>query len=74
MKRVVKEQQSKINNHTAFYRIRLEELDNELKELKETRTEMAHKFDKYLDDVERVIERQEKDAPYIKSRKCLNDK
>ena len=60
MKRVVKEQQSKINNHSAFYRIRLEELGNELNELKETRADMAQKFDKYLDDVEKVIERQEK--------------
>ena len=74
MKRVVKEQQSKINNHSAFYRIRLEELGNELNELKETRADMAQKFDKYLDDVEKVIEKQEKDAPYIKSRKNLNDK
>ena len=31
-----------------------------------------NKFDEYLNDVEKVIHRQEKDAPYILSRKFLN--
>ena len=62
---MVNEQRSRINNPVAFYRVRLEELDKELQEVHEVREEMAQKYDKYLDDVEKVIERQEKDAPYI---------
>ena len=68
---MVNEHKSKINNPEAFYRIRYEELEVELKEIQDTRKEMSKKYDKYLEDVERIIERQEKDAPYIKSRKFL---
>ena len=74
MKRMVNQQRAKINNPCAFYRVRLEELEGELEELRDTRQEMSLKFDKYLGDVEKVIERQEKDAPYIKSRLNLVEK
>ena len=74
MKRMVNQQRAKINNPCAFYRVRLEELEGELEELRDTRQEMSLKFDKYLGDVKKVIERQEKDAPYIKSRLNLVEK
>ncbi|CAI2382568.1 unnamed protein product [Moneuplotes crassus] len=73
MKRRVNEHKAKVNNPEAFYRIRFEELQIELKEVQECRADMSAKYEKYLNDVGRIIERQEKDAPYIKSRQHLMD-
>ena len=57
---------TRLIDKTAFYRIRYEELENELEELAQVRNEMNKKFDDYIDDVQKVIYRQERDAPYIK--------